>query len=171
MTEIRRLTKNDSERYKAICLERLLAHPESFGGSYEESVILSTEFFAEHIENSFIFGAFDNDDLVATMSVYLKSDNKVKHCAQMYGVYAKLNYRGKGLIKQLIDDITRALPSYVEQIKSSVESTNKAAIKTYENIGFKMYGVEKNGLKLDGRYYDIAHIIKYLRNSDTLCKE
>ncbi len=42
----------------------------------------------------------------------------------------------------------------VEQIKLTVVSENGTAKKLYKSLGFEVYGVERNALKFNGKYFD-----------------
>jgi RimJ/RimL family protein N-acetyltransferase len=42
----------------------------------------------------------------------------------------------------------------LEQINLAVVSDNEPAKSRYKGIGFEVYGVEKNALKFNGKYFD-----------------
>jgi len=50
----------------------------------------------------------------------------------------------------------------VELIQLTVASDNKQAWQLYASLGFLAYGIEKNALKQDGRYYDEVLMAKDL---------
>ncbi len=47
-------------------------------------------------------------------------------------------------------------------VQLTVMSENEAARRLYRALGFVEYGVEKNALKQDGRYYDEVLMVKFL---------
>ena len=50
-------------------------------------------------------------------------------------------------------------------LQLSLVSENVEARRLYESFGFVEYGVEKNALKQDGRYYDEILMAKDLRTN------
>jgi len=59
---------------------------------------------------------------------------------------------GQKLIRQVID---RALAlDNLEHINLTVVATNEGAKKLYEKFGFITYGIERNGIKWKGKYFD-----------------
>ena len=62
----RKLTANDAVQYRAIRLESLKAHPESFGSTYAEQSRLPKLMFEKALEQPvdarFVIGAFEHDD-------------------------------------------------------------------------------------------------------------
>jgi hypothetical protein len=61
----RQLNKDDVAAYKILRLEMLSEHPESYGGSYEESSKEGDDFYLGRIENNCgIYGAYQNENLI-----------------------------------------------------------------------------------------------------------
>lgn len=55
--------------------------------------------------------------------------------------------------------------SHVELIELAVVSENEQARRFYASAGFVEYGIERNALKQDGRYYDEILMAKDLRGN------
>jgi RimJ/RimL family protein N-acetyltransferase len=63
----------------------------------------------------------------------------------------------------LIEAVIDYARDHVEVIQLSVVSGNDRARRLYSCLGFVEYGIEKNSLKQDGRYYDEALMALDLR--------
>lgn len=156
--EYRNLKPSESKKYREIRLECLKNAKENFGSTYEESVIIPELFFESAIKNedeyNKIFGAFDGDALAAICGYRRESTMKSRHRALLVQVYTRPEYRGKNisyeLMKYMIDKLFE--DETMQQITLGVVSDNHAAIKAYERLGFKEYGLHKNYFK-DGDIY------------------
>jgi RimJ/RimL family protein N-acetyltransferase len=156
--QYRELIASESKIYREIRLECLQIAKDNFGATYEESVNNPELFFETAIknsdENNKIFGAFDGEELIAICGYRRETGLKTRHKALLVQVYTKPEYRGKNIsyalmkymIDKLFDDET------MQQITLGVVSDNNAAIKVYERLGFKEYGLHKNYFK-DGEIY------------------
>lgn len=151
--EYRILKPSESKKYREIRLECLKNAAENFGSTYEEQSVLPELFFEGAIKNSDtnakIFGAFNENDLIAICGYTREKGIKTKHKALLVQVYTKPEYRGKNisyeLMKYMIDKMFE--DETLEQITLGVVSDNHAAIKVYERLGFKEYGLHKNYFK------------------------
>lgn len=156
--EIRLLRPDDAEIYKELRLEGLKKNPEAFGSSYEEESGRPSKLYGERFkaENSFHFGAFENDKLIGVVSLVRDTGLKMKHRSNIYAMYVTDSARKKGVGKSLVSKAVEKARSWdgVEQIHLAVMSENIAAKKLYASFGFEVYGTERHALKIDGRYYD-----------------
>ncbi len=71
-------------------------------------------------------------------------------------MYVYPEYRKSGIGRKLMTAaITKAKElKNVEQIYLTVTSGNEPAKNLYYSFGFKTYGIDKNGLKVKGTYFD-----------------
>ncbi|WHT46847.1 GNAT family N-acetyltransferase [Sporosarcina thermotolerans] len=156
--QIKRLCAQDAGDYYAIRLEALNMNPEAFAVSYLEEKGQLAEKYLKRFRNddSFTFGAFDDDGLIGTVTLIPEKLVKLNHRASIVAMYVKPEKRGNGVAKQLIKEaITTARTiKGIEQIHLAVVSSNKAANSLYASFGFETYGIEKNALKIDGTYFD-----------------
>lgn len=93
--EIRRLTPDEWLLWKALCLEMLQLHPESFGLSYEEALATSDEKWHEELTDDYILGAFVNSVLIGSAAFYPHKQTKTAHKGTLSDVYLKKEFRGK----------------------------------------------------------------------------
>jgi ribosomal protein S18 acetylase RimI-like enzyme len=88
---------------------------------------------------------------------------KVKHRCQM-GIAIKKEYWCAGIGRILLEEaINQARECGFEQMELEVVSRNTRAIRLYEKVGFEVYGIRKNAMKLkDGTYYSELLMMKRL---------
>lgn len=163
---IKILGPTHAESYHKIRLEGLRNHPEAFGSSYEEEKGFSIERFESRLndEHSFTFGAFDGEKLAGVVTLVLETKVKLKHRAGIYAMYVSTYRQRSGIGKSLMQEaINKAKEmGYIEQIYLAVVSSNKAAKKMYESLGFVIYGVDKKALKIGQDYYDEELMVLYI---------
>jgi len=163
--EIRQVHAKDADKYQEIRLEALQTNPEAFASSYEEEKLFSLERFRSRLqdENSYTFGAYEQDKLIGVVSLVVEQKNKIKHRANIYAMYVKPNLRGNGIAKMLMLEAVKVANQLkgIEQVYLSVVSSNKPAKKLYQSIGFKIYGLDKRAMKIDDVYFDEELMVLY----------
>jgi RimJ/RimL family protein N-acetyltransferase len=154
----RTLDINDFESYNEIRKISLDTYPEAFLSSNEEENSIRKERFYSTIKNefNFIMGAFDENKLVGIISVIRENRKKANHKAGIYGMFLKPEYQGKGIAKELLDISLKKLFEIkdIQKVNLSVNASNEKAINLYEKSGFNPYGIERNAICIDDKYYD-----------------
>ncbi|WP_066174359.1 GNAT family N-acetyltransferase [Bacillus marinisedimentorum] len=158
---IRLLDESDAKIYKAVRLRALKNDQESFGSTYEQEVNRPLKKFAERIQRTksqFTLGCFDSNHSLIGIANFAREDRlKTVHKGTIYGMYIEPEFRRRGLGRTLLISLIERATSEcdgLEQIHLTVVSTNSSAIRLYTSLGFKVYGVEPNALKTDGKYFD-----------------
>ncbi|OCA82155.1 GNAT family N-acetyltransferase [Pseudobacillus wudalianchiensis] len=157
---IRILKESDAKLYQEIRLSALKVNPEAFGSTYEREVDFSLETVKERIKptkNQFILGSFNDSGSLAGIVTFKREDNlKANHKGNVFGLYVIPERRGQGLGRSLMVELIRQAQNYngLEQIRLTVVSNNDSAKKLYKSLGFKVYGIERNALKFNGKYFD-----------------
>lgn len=158
---IRTLTSADAESYRALRLQSLQQHPEAFLSSYEAEVKLSIETTRIRLDSSdghFTLGAFlDGEQRLAGMATFFRESRpKIQHKAHVYAVYVDPVARNHGIGRALmLELIARAkVAPGLTQLTLSVTSSNLAAKRLYESLGFIRYGTEPRAMRLEGEYLD-----------------
>lgn len=165
--EIRQLKPGNAEEYRSLKLEALLDSPASFVSSYEEEKDQTADKYKIGFatpENTFTFGAFDDDLLVGIVTLNREQLLKLSHRASIVTMYTIPTKRGSGIGRALL---TKAIEKAymlegIEQICLIVAATNVPAKKLYASCGFEVFGIEKRALKYDDTYYDGEYMVLYL---------
>jgi RimJ/RimL family protein N-acetyltransferase len=160
--EVRRLLPVDAALYRDVRLEALKLSPEAFGSTFETEHAEPLTWFADRLESSVVFGAFDGSDLVGTAGFFIRQGRKEAHKGVLWGMYVRPGARKSGVGKQLAEAVIDHAHQHVELIQLTVVSGNEPARRLYDSLGFIEYGIEKNSLKQDGRYWDEVLMAKPL---------
>ncbi len=155
-----------SERWreaKQLRLEALLAEPAAFASSYEDELAFPDEVWVARLKSAFerdgntTFFAEVDGTLAGMAGAGWSSKAKLRHVAEVYGVYVSADMRGKGaasrLMRRLLDEL-RSLVQ-IEKVSLDVNAESLAAVRLYEKLGFEIVGTAKRELKVEGRYYDL----------------
>jgi RimJ/RimL family protein N-acetyltransferase len=160
--EVRRLLPVDAALYRDVRLEALKRSPEAFGSTFETEHAEALTWFADRLERSVIFGAFDGADLVGTAGFFIRQGRKEAHKGVLWGMYVRPEARKAGVGKQLAEAVIDHACQHVELVQLTVVSGNEPARRLYDSLGFIEYGIEKNSLKQDGDYWDEVLMAKPL---------
>jgi RimJ/RimL family protein N-acetyltransferase len=140
-------------------------YPQNFGSLYEDeqqsSQLKFDKIIAEDNSTDFLYGAFDEENLVGICGCIKENRVKTKHTAEISHMYLKKEYCGKGITTALLKlSIEKAFSNVVtEQIILGVVASNFQAIKLYKTIGFEQYGFFENYYKFDNKYESLVMII------------
>ena len=159
---IRRLLPPDACIYRDIRLEALLTSPEAFSSAYEAESAEPLEWFASRLQRAAVFGAFERSDLLGVAGFFNQQGRKEAHKGGWWGMYVRSRARNTGIGRRLAAAVIDYASQRVELIQLSVVSGNEPARRLYAGLGFVEYGIEKNALKHDGRYWDEVLMAKPL---------
>ena len=140
------------------------SHPLAFGASVDDDRGLSLEFVQASLadpEEQAVFGCFEGDNLVGMAGIVRASRVKVRHKANLWGMYVSPRARQQGAGRALLEaaiDQARAWPG-VEQLHLSVTDVAVAARTLYEAAGFRIWGRESRALQWEGRFVDELHLV------------
>jgi RimJ/RimL family protein N-acetyltransferase len=157
---IRKLQPHESSTYRETRLACLKNVPEYFGSIYEEEILNPKFNFETFIENGFpdhvMFGAFDEERLIGIAGFNRMARQRASHRGEVVQVYVDSNYRGQNVGEKLLRGVLEYAFTLdgIEQVQLSVIADNKVAIKLYEKLGFKTFGVQPRYFKVGDRYKD-----------------
>ena len=160
---IRLLGADDAGTYRALRLRALSEDPAAYLTSAQEYAGRTLENIAAGLsgsENSFTLGAF-NETALLGMATLVRSDRmKLRHRADVYGVYLALEVRGQGIATAMMRDLiqrARAI-SGLEVLELSVTETQLPARRLYERLGFVLWGVQPDAVRESGQALSEHHL-------------
>jgi ribosomal protein S18 acetylase RimI-like enzyme len=152
--KIRRLTSADATAYREIRLAGLRDTPEVFGSTFARESTQPLAWFCDRLSNSAVFGAFHLAALLGVAGLAIREGEKERHKGLLWGMYVRPDARKAGLGRRLVEAVIDHARASVEVIQLSVISDNQPARRLYGSLGFVEYGLERDSLKQNGRYYD-----------------
>jgi ribosomal protein S18 acetylase RimI-like enzyme len=162
---IRKLSEQDAESLWKLRLFALETDPISFGEAPEELRKMTVEEYASRLRagdaGNFVFGAFEGEAMVGMTGFYRESGVKRRHKGWIWGVFVAPTARGKGVGRALVAKVVetaKALPG-IRCLLLTVSTTQDAAIKVYQRLGFRGYGIEPGALMVGERFIDEHHMI------------
>lgn len=159
---VRRLPPADAALYREIRLEALRQNPEAFGSTFEAESVQPLTWFADRLVAAAVFGAFAGSELLGIAGFFNQQGRKQAHKGTLWTMYVRSAARNAGVGRRLAEAVIDHARRHVELIQLSVVSGNKPARRLYASLGFVEYGIEKNALKQDGRYWDEVLMAKPL---------
>ncbi len=163
---IRKLTIQDAAALKAIRLEAVQDSPASFMPNAEEIRARTIESFSQLLSNpqDAVYGVFVESQLIAIAGLRRNSAEKLKHKANIFGVYTQAAQRNKGIARRLLLTLLEDAysDSHIVQITLSVNTENNNAKALYYALGFELYGLEKNAMLVDGVFIHEEHLVLYV---------
>ena len=161
----RKLKPNETVLYRQLRLESLKKYPDNFGSNYEAQKSKLKLGFENYIEqesiDEFIMGAFDNGQLISICGFYRQQDRRSNHRGEIIQIYVQPAYQGKNIGRTILQKTIETIFEIkeIEQIELGVFSNSKAALKIYNKVGFKEYGLQKNYLKSEDNYIDLSLMV------------
>ncbi len=162
--EIRPLTSDDATAYWHVRLEALEGSPRAFSASPEDHRLQGTEGAAKRIASvegeRFVLGAWIEDALVGTVGFLRNESAKSRHVGLVWGVYVAPSARGLGVGSALLRALIEQAQGFggLERLVLDVDSESPTAIRLYEGVGFRSFGLEPNALKVGNEYVHLHHM-------------
>lgn len=160
---IRLLRPDDAGAYRTLRLQALRDHPEAFGASHEDEAARSLDMTTRRLDGgplNCVFGAFAGDDLVGTAGFIVPDRSaKSRHKGLLVGVHVSPAHRGRALGRRLVAAVIDHARAHVVLLQAGVGVDNAPALRLYESLGFRHYGLEDKALRVDGVFVDEALIV------------
>ncbi|MGH7045969.1 MAG: GNAT family N-acetyltransferase [Stellaceae bacterium] len=151
---VRRLVAEDVARYRQIRLDALKHDPDWFGSTFETESSEPPQWFADRLERAAVFGAEDREELLGIAGFFAREGRKEAHKGVLWGMYVRPKARTSGIGRRLVEAVIEHARKNVEVLQLTVVKGNEPARRLYASLGFVEYGVERNSLKWNGRYWD-----------------
>lgn len=161
---IRWLGADDLAQWREIRAEGLRLNPSAFLTTLDEFLAESDASVQAKLSKGNVLGAFEGDVLMC-VAAYGRKTNKrqTQHRAEITAVYARPAARGTGLATRLMGHLeAHARAQGVTQLELDVEASNMAALRFYEKLGYKQFGVLPNAALVDGIASDDLFMVRAL---------
>lgn len=156
---IRLLNLNDLDAFQEIRALSLKINPLSFGTAFEERrdrATVERSWRTQKEEEHFIMGYFDKSQeenpLVGFMGCIRMSKIKMRHKAEIMGVFVHPDCRRRGIAEQLFEASINKIRGIegVQKINLTVSLPSIGALKLYQKMGFLEFGREENSMIWEG---------------------
>ena len=156
---IRPAVPADAIAFSDLRQEGLRDNPTVFGSSYEFRENCTPEWaarvLAEDPQEICHFIAEYNQELLGMTTIRRSRGQKIRHQANLYGVFVRPAWRGLGIVDGIFEDcFAWARVQGIVIVKLSVLIANMAAVKAYQRMGFEITGNDPKSIFYDGVYYD-----------------
>lgn len=161
---IRLLTPDDARACAALRREMLADAPWAFAASENSDPGVDVDAVAKRLADPShaTIGAFDSSGkLLGVASIRRDPHAKMAHRAKVWGVYVTPAARGSGAARAIMLrtlELAKTWPG-VTSVGLSCSERAVAARKTYESIGFRVWGREPKALVANGIAYDEFHLV------------
>lgn len=155
---IRPLTAGDAAAFRALRIMGLTESPDAFTASIEEEEALSDAEMAERAVPAppgVFLGAFAGGDLVGMAGYIANARPKTRHKGIMVAVYVAPDWRADKVGRRLVEAViahARSIGALL--LHCTVRADNAPARRLYLSLGFKPYGLERDAIFADGRFFD-----------------
>jgi ribosomal protein S18 acetylase RimI-like enzyme len=169
--DVRLLTEHDADEFVQLRQEALTREPRAFGRSPEDALPWPPESVGSRLravpDGNFVVGAFEGPRMIGQAGFFRHDGAKVRHKGTIWGVYVTAAARGRGAARAMLSLLLNRLRDYrdLEQVALSVATSQDAARRLYDALGFEPYGYEKHALKIGETYVDEEHRVLWLRSS------
>lgn len=168
--EVRQLNEADGAAYRYPRLRALQEAPGAFAETYEETVGRDTTYYAQLLRtqedgaHAVSLGAFVGGALIGVVTLLQQRATKTRHKALMVAMYVTPERRGQGIGRTLVEAVlqrAREMPG-LEQVQTTVVTTNAPARHLYHSVGFAAYGRERHALKEGDEAWDEELLVLHL---------
>jgi len=157
------------QEYKSLRLQSLKNDPIAFARTYQEDAALTDAQWQNRLQDkpdreSYMLFAQIEGKLVGMSGAIFYQGSCVEHRATIVSVYVAPEYRGQGIAKRIMQslmDYLQKTPKIVH-VQLTVNTTNLAAIKLYQELGFNKIGILEKFGKVNNEFIDAYMMIKIL---------
>ena len=101
-----------------------------------------------------MFGAFDDGRLIGITGFNRMARQRASHRGEIVQVYVESSYRGQNIGEKLLKRVLEYAFTLegIQQVQLGGIASNKTAIKLYEKLGFKTFGIKPKYFKVRDSY-------------------
>jgi len=161
---VARLVAADAPRYRALMLHAYEAAADAFTSTPEERAADPESWWIKRIADpsllSASFGAFQDDQLVGTVTVEFSAKPKTKHKCHLIGMFVAETARGLGAGRALVHAALEAADARPEVLVVTLTVTEgkASAIALYESFGFRSFGTEPMAIATPSGFKSKVHM-------------
>jgi RimJ/RimL family protein N-acetyltransferase len=161
---VSRLVATDAPRYRELMLHAYRVAADAFTSTPEERAAEPESWWLKRVADpsslSASFGAFQDDELVGTVTVEFSARLKTQHKCHLVGMFVAERARGLGVGKALVHAALEAAAARpgIMVVTLTVTEGNAAAIGLYESCGFRPFGVEPMAIATPGGFKSKVHM-------------
>ena len=162
MIKIKKLPTSRWKDYRNLRLDALRKDSISFSSSYEEEKKLLDSEWKRRTRNTLF--ALSDDKPIGMIAYVFNKKSKIRHIANIFGFYVKESYRNQGVGRKLIESALSSIMrnEYIIKIDLTVNPKQTSAVRLYKKFGFRVVGVMKRDLFVNGKFYDGLIMEKFL---------
>lgn len=113
-------------------------------------------------DNSIIFVAEDENELVGYLGAYGRNQNRIKHTVTI-GIAILQSHVGKGIGTMLFQELESWAKNHnIRRLELTVMENNPSGQALYKKMGFEVEGLKKDSLYINGEYIDDIYMSKLL---------
>lgn len=167
VTDVRRLAPGDADQLFHLRRRAIVEEPFAFLSSPEDDMANSPDAVRAQLssqsENA-VFGVFDAHELIGMAGVSRDRPIKTAHRVCVWGVFVDRRYRRQGVAS----DLLKAVLNYageldgVDSVYLSVSEKTPDAKRLYESVGFEVWGLEPDCVRVEGQSAREYHLSKSL---------
>jgi ribosomal protein S18 acetylase RimI-like enzyme len=152
---IRLATHADAQAYATLRCEALTQNPEAFSSDPQTDGLCTSLGVVERLANpdALMLVACDGAQLVGMATLIREKKPKLRHRADIVGVYVRPPHRGRGVAWRMMQDLearARLLDGLLV-LNLAVTRTQVQAVRLYQSLGYHAWGIEPMGIRIDDR--------------------
>jgi RimJ/RimL family protein N-acetyltransferase len=157
---VRRLEPAEAGAYRAIRLEALARAADRYQDLLADEAALPRlpleELVASGTDEGFVMGAFHEGSLIGIAGFLRERKPKRRHCGSVVHVFVDPAHQGRRMGRRLVRAVIESAFALdgVERLELGVLAGNRAAVKSYEALGFAIAGRQEKFLKHGEHYWD-----------------
>ena len=171
--KVRAITEDDSRNYIDLCekldqeTKFMMLEPDERTITVDEQKNRIQSLLSN--ENSMIFVAEDNGELVGYLGAYGGNVQRIKH--RVHIVVGILQaYTGRGIGTGLFNELEKwSMQVGIQRMELTVMAHNEIGLALYKKMGFSIEGIARDSMFVDGKYVDeyyMAKTLPYARNGN-----